>query len=283
MSENVNFKKKETLSENEKSEIMSIYSLCNTFDDYDYYFCIEDDCVSYYLCYEGNSMIGIVSMIPYDEDFCLYGLIHPKFRRRHIMTNLLNFITDDLKNCTIHHSKMPESKFCHFVIPTVRAHIPDRKQITNETISIPTHIHSLLSNTGFTFSHHEYLMEYNFSSPILNNDLSNNNGLLEVEFDEDENEFQFWLSDTYIGGCNIMPFYDENYVTFYNFEIISEFRSKGYGRAGFISILNELRNKNFNKLILHVSGENIIAHSLYASCGLKVNSSFSVYKKNIAS
>ncbi len=281
-----NLKITANLSEKEKNEIMSVYHLCNATDSEHYDFSFDDD-ARYYLYYNNNSMISVVSLIPYEEGYCLYGFVHPNFRRKHIMTNLIKFITDELCNPNMLHSQNDHHPDAPAPVSLIQVHIPDHKGNTTDELLIPKHIHTLLSNTGFSFSHHEYLMEFLFDNLSEIDDcihstyLSNSSVFPEPEFDEEENEYSLWLGETYIGGCFIMPFYEDNYVTFYDFEIISEFRSKGFGRAGLSAILHDLKNKRFEKLILHVSGENKIAHNLYMSCGLTVHSSLSVYKKFI--
>ena len=84
-----NLKITANLSEKEKNEIMSVYHLCNATDSEHYDFSFDDD-ARYYLYYNNNSMISVVSLIPYEEGYCLYGFVHPNFRRKHIMTNLIS-------------------------------------------------------------------------------------------------------------------------------------------------------------------------------------------------
>lgn len=68
-----------------------------------------------------------------------------------------------------------------------------------------------------------------------------------------------------------------SYYYLYGFEILEEFRGKGYGHAMLCEVLNILRTRNSMPVRLQVSGENLPAFSLYKKVGFQITETLSCY------
>ena len=273
------------LSDEKLTAAHQLYASCTKIDDHEYYFYIEEEAddspaaderdvfpASYYLCYDNETsfLAGFLSIISLDAaNACLSGFVHPDYRQKCLFTEILNYAIEDFLSDTS---------------LSIEFHLPDHR-------NIPEYISDILAKAAFHFSHHEYLMEYIFTENTCEHTYApevSKNGLslsdaIEVLFDEEEQEFAIFYNDDYIGGAKIFTpdetscLCDCEYVTFYDYEILEEYRGKGYGHYCFLVMLKQLDELHCKKLLLHVSGKNETAHKLYVRCGLKVHSSFSVY------
>ncbi|EJO5348806.1 GNAT family N-acetyltransferase [Clostridium botulinum] len=93
----------------------------------------------------------------------------------------------------------------------------------------------------------------------------------DIYFDESQNYYvkdaSFFIKDRdeYVGYGQVIL---EDYIPFIvNFGILPKFRGKSYGKILLIHILNTLKTKGFNKVMIRVSSENEIAINLYKSLG----------------
>lgn len=266
-------------------DINFLYNLCNE-QDSSFFFYIEEEsdttavnhALPYlYLCCDKNTLIGVLSLcidipsesedLSSDKGSCvIYGFTHPAYRGKHIFTELYRRAYDMLKQNNIYH---------------LAFHIPDSEVPLSENTSTVLHF---LSHHGYTKSHHEYLLSRDLTHSLDSGsfygdfpDIS----IPDCEFDDTENEFTLWLDDTYIGGCFIYFSEDNNTATIYGYEIRDSYRGQGYGKLGLYLILKELQQLECDKVILHVTGKNKIAHNLYISCGFQTNSSFTVYSLDV--
>lgn len=247
-------------------EISHLQSECKRLNNEEFYIYLDEDDSFYgelkcfHLFYTEHVLAGFLSFFVQDDtSVCISGFVLPEYRRRHIFTMLYNSALNEL-------SAYPE------LLKGIEFHLPDNKLETN----LPA-IHFLNKN-GLIMHHQEFLLCYD----LTHMDEYSRPDNIYTEYDEKENEFTLWLNDTYIGGCFI--YYSDDscdsmheYVTIYDYEILPEYRGKGYGTSGLLSILSALQNFNFRYVILHVSGENKIAHSMYISCGFTIQSYFSVF------
>ncbi|MDZ4992331.1 GNAT family N-acetyltransferase [Clostridium perfringens] len=64
--------------------------------------------------------------------------------------------------------------------------------------------------------------------------------------------------------------YNERVAFIANILIYEKFRKKGYGKQTLLLLHNEVKEKGFNKILLHVFKFNSTAFSLYSSLGYKV-------------
>lgn len=232
-------------------------------DNHAYFFETDDlinsenyDGGCYYICTDNSdNIIGVITAFIIPESVTIYPVINQFHRKKHIFCKLLSLVINDLR----------------------------RNNYTSLYVSIPResseYLSPVISSTGFKYYDSEYLMNYSFLNYHKVDDE------LEIFFNEDNNEIEIWLDEDYIGGAFLDFDEDDNSanrcVTFYGFEILDTFRHKGYGKKSFKSILNMLSDMGFDKMILHVSGKNKIAHNLYLNCELSVDSSIDVYELNI--
>lgn len=221
---------------------------------------LYNDIKSFYLFYTEQILAGFLSFfIEDDTSVCISGCVLPKYRGRHIFTRLYKSALNEL-------SAYPE------LIKGIEFHLPN----TSAGLNVPA-VH-FLNKKGFIMQRQEFLMVYDLTQGNACNCPDN----IYTEYDENDNEFTIWLNDTYIGGCFIYHTDDSmgsarDYVTIYDYEILPGYRGNGYGKTGLLSILNDLQNAGFRHVILHVSGQNQIAHNMYISCGFTEQSGFSVF------
>lgn len=248
------------------NEIREMQKECEKQNQEEFYIYLDEE-DSYYtgincfhLFYTGHILAGFLSFYIQDEkSVCFSGCVLPSYRKKHIFTRLYKSAIDEL-------SAYP------MLLKGIEFHLPDGDS------PIYTPAVSFLSKNGLILHHKEYLLNYDLTK-IPQNVFSDD---IYTEYDENDNEFTLWLGDTYIGGCFIYSSDDsENSVsgcvTIYDYMILREYRRKGFGTAGLLSILRELRDMKFEHVILHVSGLNKTAHSMYIRCGFTVQSEFSVF------
>ena len=278
----------QTLSSDHLFEVFHLYNLCSQTDHFPYDQFIdpdEDTSSFYYLCQEDASktLAGVLSFLeedPLNKTYTVFGYIHPDYRRRHLFTEIMKNALSYAKKERI---TLLECLLCD---------APER----------PAFLDSLLSHGYFQFYSREYHMVYDFDTlnpsdlmtkPIVHDDLASDDSAVDVSapdvsalsviYDEPTRKFLLFLGEEPIGSaCIYLPSgvaTPENCerVFFHSYEISENFRGRGYGRLSFIHMLQWLKNCHCHKLFLHVSGNNIIAHSLYESCGLNTDSSVSVY------
>ena len=255
---------KDIISDNELSEINNFIDYCTNIDNYTYDFQYESEPLtipSIYFCYGNNKILGVLSICEYSIDtLCIYSLISPEFRNNHIFSNLFDILQKNLKT-----SDSPY-KYLEFHLPC-----------TDNNFFNPAIF--LLNNYNFKFSHKEYLLSY---SLYEDSHLKNKSNEIEVIYDDSIQEFTLWINDNCIGGCMIYSSEEDNsFATIYDYEIVSKYQGKGYGKLGLFLILKELKYMNYKNVILHVSGLNKQAHNLYISCGFNISSLISVYIKKI--
>lgn len=266
------FLNKYSITEKELSDINNFLIKCSETDKYLYDFQYEEELLnipSFYFCYENNIIIGILSVCLDELDtLCIYSIVSPKYRKKHIFSSLFKMLSDNIKS--FNHTY----KYLDF-------HLSDN----NSDFFIPAK--NFLTENNFMFSHKEYLLSFslsdNLDKKIVLKKIPSNKSDLELLFDNSSNEFTLWIDENYIGECMIY-FPEESaksYATIYDYEIQEVYRGMGYGKFGLYLILKELQNMQLQKAILHVSGLNKKAHSLYISCGFQINSSITVFTKEI--
>lgn len=274
--------KLETLPANLQDMVTEAQAACTKDGEFYLYLDDEDENASFpsfkcfYLYYCENVFAGFLSIFIQDaSSACISGFVLPEYRRKHIFTALFQNACEEL-------SKLSTP------IHDIEFHIP----LHDATATTPAI--QFLKQNGYSLHHEEYLLCYdfdNFDSKIYLKPDSN----FDCEFDEENSEYTFWLGDTYIGGCLIYtpepyaapaceppyataPESEPSYATIYDYEILEEYRGNGYGKNGLLAILKDLQEQKIQKVLLHVSGLNKKAHSLYISCGFQVQSGFSVHK-----
>lgn len=263
---------KEIISDKDQLEINNFIHYCSITDNYAYDFQYETEILSIpsmYLCYINNKIAGLLSVCEYSSDtLCIYSLISPRFRNKHIFNTLLDMLYKNLDKTNTLYKYLE----CH--LPCI------------DTSFFNSAIY-LLKKNNFEFSHEEYLLSYNLSENThlkrASNNPQTNSSDIEAIFDDSINEFTLWIDNNCIGGCMIYFPEDNNnsYATIFDYEIVSKHRGKGFGKKGLYLILKELQDMDFKNVILHVSGLNKKAHNLYISCGFDIKSLIRIYTKEI--
>ena len=255
---------KDRILDNDLSQINNFIEYCATIDNYVYDFQYETETLiipSIYFCYGNNKILGVLSICEYSIDtLCIYSLIAPEFRNNHIFSTLFDMLQKNLKT--------PDSPYKH-----LEFHLP----CTNNEFFNPAVF--LLNTYNFNFSHEEYLLSYSLEE---NSSLKTISNEIDVIYDNSIQEFTLWINDNCIGGCMIYSSEDDKtFATIYDYEIVSKYQGKGYGKIWLYLILKELKYMNYKNIILHVSGLNKKAHNLYISCGFNISSLISVYIRKI--
>jgi hypothetical protein len=159
-----------------------------------------------------NKILGVLSICEYSIDtLCIYSLIAPEFRNNHIFSTLFDMLQKNLKT--------PDSPYKH-----LEFHLP----CTNNEFFNPAVF--LLNTYNFNFSHEEYLLSYSLEE---NSSLKTISNEIDVIYDNSIQEFTLWINDNCIGGCMIYSSEDDKtFATIYDYEIVSKYQGKGYGKIG---------------------------------------------------
>lgn len=306
--------KLETLPANLQDMVTEAQAACTKDGEFYLYLDDEDENASFpsfkcfYLYYCENVFAGFLSIFIQDvSSACISGFVLPEYRRKHIFTALFQNACEEL-------SKLPtpihDIEF-HIPLHDATATTPAIQFLKQNGYSLH-HEEYLLC---YDFDNSDLKTNSN-SGLISDSKISlEPDSNFDCEFDEENSEYTFWLGDTYIGGCLIYtpepyaapdcepayvttpehepayattpehepayvtaPEHEPVYATIYDYEILEEYRGNGYGKNGLLAILKDLQEQKIQKVLLHVSGLNKKAHSLYISCGFQVQSGFSVHK-----
>ena len=121
------------------SKINNLSVICRQTDPYAYYFPAEDKEL---ICYGASMLpqkpdegfVGALLILPDEDSTCLYGIVHPDFRRQHIMHRLLLQLETD--------KSIPSSCF--------EIHLPDdaKNPISDLSSDIPS-LHTFLCKENF--------------------------------------------------------------------------------------------------------------------------------------
>lgn len=122
---------------------------------------------------------------------------------------------------------------------------------------------AVLEKMGLKVSRTEHLMSYDMSL-VKDSDIK---GRLELVSKTEENTeiFAACIGEDVIGTCNVE--YTRSHAVIYEFQIYEEYRGNGYGSEMLLLILRELLNEEVSKILLHVSGANTVAHTMYSHHG----------------
>lgn len=79
-----------------------------------------------------------------------------------------------------------------------------------------------------------------------------------------------------IGICNIS--YGAEQASIFGFGILPDYQGKGYGRQFLKQIINQIQEKGYQAVTLHVGSENNPAYSLYKSEGFVIQTQYDYYE-----
>lgn len=79
----------------------------------------------------------------------------------------------------------------------------------------------------------------------------------------------------FIGICNMNV--QDNNAFIFGFGIVPKYQGKGYGKLALTIIINELKEKGFKYITLHVGSDNKKAFSLYIKSGFQIKTQYDYY------
>lgn len=236
-----------TLTNIQSEYIADLYRTCQEHDSIVYEnFCNDDDkdidyFNAYVLAYDKDDVVGFLMYTSDNSLNEIRGIVHPSYRRQGIFTKMLNLL-----------------KSKHELNDIIFVGKDNYPGISQCAVSI-----------GYTESYHDFLMEFNSElfTPSESADL-------EVEFDESDNTYYYYLDDEFVGSCSIYE--EQDTINIFQVFVEPIYRNRGFGHQIISDVLWDLVNSGKN-IRLQVSETNIPACKLYKSCGFLVKDSIIYY------
>jgi ribosomal protein S18 acetylase RimI-like enzyme len=241
-----------TLSAKQAQAVTSLYTACASAANYpislfmENEFNIEATLPCFYLAMDGGKCIGFLSVfMPNPQEWEVTALVHPDYRRQGIFSDLFDCAMDCLEDT------LPEQLF--FTIDPA-----------NEVAR------QLLLDMGFAFSYSEYTMIYD-SSPIDTPTMPEG-----ICVKKNDSGYALLQANTTIGTCPVDA--SAGAYTIYAFEILPQFRGKGYGSLLLDFVIHQLQHEN-NQLpiLLEVNGENTVAYNMYLRHHFRIHQQLDYY------
>ena len=192
---------------------------------------------AFYMMYEDNKLVSFLSVFLADEEECeVYAYTLPEYRQKGCFKRLYKEALKNLKKAGY-------------------------KDIVCVCEPESESGKAVLEKMGMQVIRTEHLMSYDMS-PVK--DIK---GRLELVCTKDENTeiFEACIGEDVIGTCNVE--FTRSHVVIYEFQIYEEYRGNGYGSELLLLILDHLLKEDISKILLHVSGANIVAHAMYSHHG----------------
>lgn len=197
----------------------------------------DSDFPCFYMKYDGNRLISFLSIfLPGDGECEIYAHTHPDYRREGHFTELLKRAKKNLNDQGI-------KKWLLVCEPESMA------------------AQEVMKKLGAVIERNEYLMSYDMTvKPEPQH-------LLEISYVKEENTEQYsaFLKGTPVGSCKVE--FTRSHGVIYEFQILPEYRGKGYGTEMLLLILKHLLKTGASKILLHVNGANTAAHAMYSHHG----------------
>ena len=224
----------------QQKNITDLYVLCNNYDNISYNKFSESDSAyfdAYILSYDNDILTGFLMYSKIDETNEIRGIVHPHYRRQGIFSKMVSTLKSELK--------------IDDVIYAGKDYYPGMSECA---VSL-----------GCADSFHDFLMVFNPSlfTPSETPDL-------EVEFDENDDTYYYYLNDDFTGSCSIYE--EKDTINIYEVFVEPSYRKQGYGHQIISDVLWDLVNSGKN-IRLHVTETNTAALKLYTSCGFEIKDS----------
>lgn len=240
----MNFFNVNLLNAKQLKNISDLYVYCDNYDNIVYdKFSAEDtaDFDAYILSYDNDILAGFLLYSQLDGANEIRGIVHPDYRRQGIFSKMVSMLKSELNFDDL--------------IYTGRDFYPGMDKCA--------------ASLGCEYCFHDFLMEFNPSLFTPSEALD-----LDVEFDETDNTYYYYLCEDLIGSCSI---YEENdTINIYEVFVEPSYRNRGYGYQIISDVLWDLVNSGKN-IRLHVTENNTFAVKLYNSCGFEIKDSIVYY------
>lgn len=284
MNNNMFFKLKENLNNNDFNDINDLKSICFVHDNTNLKIEIDyklsnvaknndktSSIINEFMLYDDNKLIGYAGICDFGgEEIEVNGMVHPDYRRKGIFTRLFSLLKDEFNK-------------------------RDNKAMLLLSDNNSVSGIEFIKNMTDDFSHSEYDMNLDmdatqnesFDNLIFRKALIGDiNKIKEANFEffsvndiEDISSGITYLLETdniIIGKVRLEAI--DNNGGIYGLEILPEYRGNGYGRELLILSIKKLKESNVKIINLQVETDNKNALNLYKSCGFKENYTMDYYR-----
>ena len=284
MNNNMFFKLKENLNNNDFNDINDLKSICFVHDNTNLKIEIDyklsnvaknndktSSIINEFMLYDENKLIGYAGICDFGgEEIEVNGMVHPDYRRKGIFTRLFSLLKDEFNK-------------------------RDNKAMLLLSDNNSVSGIEFIKNMTDDFSHSEYDMNLDmdatqnesFDNLIFRKALIGDiNKIKEANFEffsvndiEDISSGITYLLETdniIIGKVRLEAI--DNNGGIYGLEILPEYRGNGYGRELLILSIKKLKESNVKIINLQVETDNKNALNLYKSCGFKENYTMDYYR-----
>lgn len=208
----------------------------------------------FYMLYDGSELVSFLSVFIPDESQCeIYAHTLPSHRQKGYFLRLFEAAVENIYASNI-----------------------DAIYILNEPSCVSGSC--AISKLNADFSDSEHLMYFDrkhILSPTLHR-LS-----LEIDTKYSTDFFYTYLDDTLVGKCKADR--SRTNALIYDFEVLEDYRGKGYGSETLILVLNHLLKEKCENIRLQVSGSNTAAKVMYSHHGFKTAQQIDYYKLSFLS
>ena len=284
MNNNMFFKLKENLNNNDFNDINDLKSICFVHDNTNLKIEIDyklsnvaknndktSSIINEFMLYDENKLIGYAGICDFGgEEIEVNGMVHPDYRRKGIFTRLFSLLKDEFNK-------------------------RDNKAMLLLSDNNSVSGIEFIKNMTDDFSHSEYDMNLDmdatqnesFDNLIFRKALIGDiNKIKEANFEffsvndiEDISSGITYLLETdniIIGKVRLEAI--DNNGGIYGLEILPKYRGNGYGRELLILSIKKLKESNVKIINLQVETDNKNALNLYKSCGFKENYTMDYYR-----
>ena len=284
MNNNMFFKLKENLNNNDFNDINDLKSICFVHDNTNLKIEIDyklsnvaknndktSSIINEFMLYDDNKLIGYAGICDFGgEEIEVNGMVHPDYRRKGIFTRLFSLLKDEFNKRNNKAMLL----------------LSDNNSVSGI---------EFIKNMTDDFSHSEYDMNLDmdatqnesFDNLIFRKALIEDiNKIKEANFEffsvndiEDISSGITYLLETdniIIGKVRLEAI--DNNGGIYGLEILPEYRGNGYGRELLILSIKKLKESNVKIINLQVETDNKNALNLYKSCGFKENYTMDYYR-----
>lgn len=284
MNNNMFFKLKENLNNNDFNDINDLKSICFVHDNTNLKIEIDyklsnvaknndktSSIINEFMLYDENKLIGYAGICDFGgEEIEVNGMVHPDYRRKGIFTRLFSLLKDEFNK-------------------------RDNKAMLLLSDNNSVSGIEFIKNMTDDFSHSEYDMNLDmdatqnesFDNLIFRKALIEDiNKIKEANFEffsvndiEDISSGITYLLETdniIIGKVRLEAI--DNNGGIYGLEILPKYRGNGYGRELLILSIKKLKESNVKIINLQVETDNKNALNLYKSCGFKENYTMDYYR-----
>lgn len=283
MNNNLFFKLKGNLNNNDFTEINALKNICFTHEntnlkieiDYKLSNGVKNSDNIYYLnefmLYDDNKLIGYAGICDFGGDEIeVNGMVHPDYRRKGIFTRLFSLIKDEFNK--------RENKAMLL--------LSDHNSVGGI---------EFIKNITADYDHSEYDMNLDmdatqnvsfdkliFRKAVIEDISKIKEANFEFFSDNDIKELSSGITylletDNIIIGKVRLEIID-NIGGIYGLEVLPDYRGKGYGRELLILSIKKLKESNVKIINLQVETNNKNALNLYKSCGFKENYTMDYYR-----